>query len=215
MNMGDNREVVLRNLVVKPGHEEAFLTAWQGRGAFDQSNGVEVIDAYFETGPGVIYDLAAGEIRDPGGSRIFTWLSAGGEDLEPSWIGELREHVIDDSGPHHVQPEALTAPADITFSKMTVMRRYQIQGDWDEFLVIWRRIAALRERHEFHILFAVGDRQLQTFTWGFTAEGSDFQHFLSEGQMEYYKDPERIELETINAYLKEIALTPSRRIALS
>jgi hypothetical protein len=216
MIAGNEGSVILRNLVVKPGHDQLFLDAWQYHTSANRRNGEHVVDAFFETGPGVTFDLASGERGTTGESRIFTWLSRSAADgASTDAIAELQDHVIEDSGPRQVEPEILTEPATETFSMMTVMRRYQIQGDWDEFLDLWRQIAVVRERHGFHILFAVGDRQHRTFTWGFTTDDDDFEHFMSLSQKGYYEDRQRIELETINAYLKTIALTPSHRIALS
>ena len=61
---------------------------------------------------------------------------------------------------------------------MIVTRGYQIRSNWDEFPAVWRKVAELREKHPFHLLFAVGNRAMRKITWAFTTDNDDFQHFL-------------------------------------
>lgn len=79
----------------------------------------------------------------------------------------------------------------------TELKRYFIKPDgWDEFLKVLRRIAVVRERHGFQILFTFADRELDLFTWAIRHDG-DFD-VAAEA---YYKDPERVELEIVGDYI--------------
>ena len=58
----------------------------------------------------------------------------------------------------------------------TELKRYFIKPDgWDEFLQILRRIAVVRERHGFQVLFTFADRELNLFTWAIMAATSTKQ----------------------------------------
>lgn len=81
----------------------------------------------------------------------------------------------------------------------TELKRYFIRPDgWEEFLEILRRIAVVRERHGFKVLFALVDRELNLFTWAIRHTG-DFD----KAAVAYYQDPERVELETVGDYITE------------
>jgi len=68
----------------------------------------------------------------------------------------------------------------------TQLKRYWIDPDrWDDYLVVWRKIAAVRQRAGFEILFACADRQANIFTWAI--RHADF----NDGAARYYADPER------------------------
>ena len=103
-------------------------------------------------------------------------------------------------------------PTNDSLNKMIIMRRYLIKNDWDEFLDVWKEIAPFREEYGFEVLFAVEDKEEKVFTWGFTYDGDSFATFMKEGQKEYYSDPKRVELETVNNYLDEVILTPARQL---
>ena len=198
-----------------------LLTGWGAQVSFDRDRGLEHLGAYLETGSGMRFRPGTGERSRTGDRRVLTWLArevldsshprsleSAGSDL-PVSSSEMQIYG-EKVGVRRVVPETLNEISDVSPETMIVMRRYTIQGDWDEFLSLWREVAELREEHGFHVLFAVGDRDLRRFTWAFTTRETDFQEFLSQGQRQYYDDPRRIELETINAYLQEITLTPSR-----
>ena len=75
----------------------------------------------------------------------------------------------------------------------TELKRYHIKpGTWGEFLEILRRIAMVRERHGFKVLFTFADREKNIFTWAIEHEG-DFDAAAKN----YYEDPERVELEVV------------------
>lgn len=81
----------------------------------------------------------------------------------------------------------------------TELKRYFIKSDgWDEFLQILRRIAVVRERHGFQVLFTFADRELNLFTWAIR-HGGDFDKAAEA----YYKDPERVELEIVGDYITD------------
>lgn len=66
------------------------------------------------------------------------------------------------------------------------LKRYWITRDrWDEYLAVWRRIAAIRQRAGFAIPFALADRENNVFTWA--VSHPDF----AEGAARYYADEER------------------------
>jgi hypothetical protein len=204
----DGRSTYLQNILLKPGGEEAAVAALR---ALPLPPEVELLDAYIETGPGFTYRLATGEIGDTNDRRILTSLWAapdgfiGTAAASDSWVEKVTLRRI--------EPDVVPTPATAGITKMVVLRRYKIQGDWDEFLEIWSQVAEMRERHDFHLTFAVSDREAREFTWAFTTELDDFAYFISEGQRDYYADPRRVELETINAYIEHITLTPARRLS--
>jgi hypothetical protein len=84
----------------------------------------------------------------------------------------------------------------------TELKRYFITPNgWEEFLRILRRIAVVRQRHGFQILFTFADRELNLFTWAIRHVG-DFD----EAAQAYYKDPERIELEIVGDYITDFQI---------
>lgn len=81
----------------------------------------------------------------------------------------------------------------------TELKRYHIKpGTWDEFLKILGRIAVVRERHGFKVLFTFADRENDVFTWAVQHEG-DFD----AAARAYYKDPERVDLEIVGNYVTD------------
>jgi hypothetical protein len=201
----ETRHTFLQNVLLTPGREEAALVALRIPADLD---GVELIDAYLETGAGFTYRLGSGEVSDRGDRRILTslWLAPEGF----TGVTDGADSYAQEVTVRRVEPEVFVPASD--FAGMVVLRRYRIQGDWDDFLAIWKEVAKMRERHDFHLTFAVSDREAREFTWAFTTELDDFAFFMSEGQKTYYADPRRVELETINAFLEQITLMPARRI---
>ncbi len=66
------------------------------------------------------------------------------------------------------------------------LKRYWIAPDrWDDYLAMWRHIAAVRKRCGFNIPFAFIDREANVFTWAISH--ADFDR----GAELYYADPER------------------------
>jgi hypothetical protein len=85
----------------------------------------------------------------------------------------------------------------------TLLRRYTIKaGEWDAFLDVWRRIVPVRKRHGFQVLLALVDREENMFTWVIHHPGD-----IEKAAEGYYKDPERIELEIVERYVTEWAVT--------
>ena len=81
----------------------------------------------------------------------------------------------------------------------TELKRYHIKpGTWDEFLLVLRRIAKVRIRHGFGIVFAFADRETNVFTWAVNHQG-DFDAAAKA----YYEDPERVDLEIVGDYVTE------------
>lgn len=81
----------------------------------------------------------------------------------------------------------------------TELKRYHIKpGTWDEFLEVLYRIAEVRKRHGFGILFMFADKEKNIFTWAVDHEG-DFDAAAKA----YYEDPERVELETVGNYVTD------------
>lgn len=79
----------------------------------------------------------------------------------------------------------------------TELKRYAIRPDgWGGFLEVIRRIAVVRRRHGFGILFALADRETNMFTWAIDHEG-DFDVAAKN----YYEDPERVELEVVGEFV--------------
>lgn len=84
----------------------------------------------------------------------------------------------------------------------TELKRYFIKPDgWDEFLQVIRRIAVVRQRHGFEILFTFADREMNLFTWAIRHAGN-----FDEAAQQYYKDPERIELEIVGNYITDFEI---------
>ena len=84
----------------------------------------------------------------------------------------------------------------------TELKRYFIKPDgWDEFLTILKKIAVVRERHGFKVLFTFVDRELNLFTWAIRHQG-DFDQAAEA----YYRDPERVELEVVGDYITDFEI---------
>lgn len=93
----------------------------------------------------------------------------------------------------------------------TELKRYSIQPDgWDDFLRILKRIAMVRERHGFNVLFALADRELNILTWAIRHEG-DFDAAAER----YYRDPERVELEVVGDYITEFQIRKVEEVHLT
>ena len=92
----------------------------------------------------------------------------------------------------------------------TLLRVYNIAPDgWDEFLELWRRVAAVRRRFGYEVLFALADREENIFTWAVSHSGD-----LDEVAERYYADPERKELEVIGNYVTGHKVTKVSRVNL-
>jgi hypothetical protein len=84
----------------------------------------------------------------------------------------------------------------------TLLRTYQIKpGHWDDFLSMWREVAAIRQRFGFTIEFAFEDREKNIFTWAISHPGN-----LEEVHVSYYADPDRVKLKPIKEHLAAIEI---------
>ena len=98
-----------------------------------------------------------------------------------------------------------------TANRDTLLRVYNIRPDgWEQFLVLWRRIVAVRQRFGFELLFALEDREENVFTWAVSHSGD-----IDEVAERYYADPERKALEVIGDYVIGYKVTKVSRVALS
>ena len=78
----------------------------------------------------------------------------------------------------------ISEPADK--HEIVQLKRYWIApARWDDYLAIWRKIAAVRERCGFTICCAFVDRDANVFTWAISHP--DFE----AGAAAYYADAER------------------------
>ncbi len=69
----------------------------------------------------------------------------------------------------------------------TQLRRYEIKpGELGEFVVAWRDLVPIRERHGFSLRFAYASADESEFVWAVHHDG-DFE----ASEKEYYSDPER------------------------
>src|SRR5689334_8073176 len=94
---------------------------------------------------------------------------------------------------------SLAQSADSTI----LLRRYTIAPDaWDQFLEVWHRIIAVRERHGFTVLFAFEDRETNVFTWSVEYHGD-----IEAAAARYYADPARRELEIVGQYVTGFEVT--------
>ena len=127
---------------------------------------------------------------------------------------QLSHHVFQNTNVRPVQVERVThaRPGELEGQdgRIAVMRRYDIVGDFDEFIEIWKRIVPVRERHGFRCLFAVSDREKGTFTWALDFHGS-WEEFPA-GQHDYYHDPERRELSRVFDHMADYSLHPARML---
>lgn len=84
----------------------------------------------------------------------------------------------------------------------TLLRTYFIKpGHWDDFLSMWRQVAAIRQRFGFTIEFAYEDREKNIFTWAISHPGD-----LEEVHARYYADPDRVKLKPIKEHLAAIEI---------
>jgi len=89
----------------------------------------------------------------------------------------------------------------------TLLRRYYIKpGEWEGFLDVWRRVAKIRRRFGFKILFALVDEQENVFTWAISYDGD-----IDEVHERYYRDPERVPLGFIADYVLDAKITAVRQ----
>lgn len=111
--------IFLQNVLVKPGHEDTAIAALRNRPAID---GVELLDAYLETGPGFTYRLASGE-QGAAGAPILTSLWSAPDDFVG--IGDPQAFAGEVSL-RRVEPEVVNPVTPETLRKMIVLRRYRI-----------------------------------------------------------------------------------------
>jgi hypothetical protein len=99
---------------------------------------------------------------------------------------------------------------------VTLLRRYSIKpGTWEAFLEAWRKVAAIRQRHGFKIVFAFVDREANMFTWAISYRGSirAASQWPSptdpgdEAHAKYYQDPDRRQLDVIRQYITHAEVT--------
>lgn len=217
---------IMHRFSLVSGHEDAYLEIWKKEAKLRQRYGFNVLNAFVETGKGMRYRLKTGELLDPGNEKVFTWLYSYDGDIDDAekrlnsdpematLVAEKKKHILNDESIRRVTNYIMKPATEDSIKKMVIMRRYNIINDWDEFLDIWWRIVPVREKHGFPCIFAVGDVEEKVFTWAFTYDGDDFETFMRSGQAEYYNDPQRVELETVNNYLEEIRLTPARQLII-
>ncbi|MCT1458305.1 hypothetical protein M3G03_01890 [Aestuariimicrobium sp. p3-SID1156] len=195
--------LVLHRFTVKPGHLGAWEPLFEQRRALWDAQGWHTHRVFVETD------------AEP----KVTWLYSGaaGTSTPVEWAEleqQTRPHVFGNALVRMVNVEFLTeavpgeaGPLGAELDRIAIMRRYSIVGDWDDFLGIWRRIVPLRERHGFHCLFAVADREKDMFTWAFDFAGQ-WEDFGS-GQREYYRDPERVALRGVFDHMADYSIHPA------
>jgi hypothetical protein len=127
---------------------------------------------------------------------------------------EKEAHTLKKNSTRLVTQKIMKPASEDSLEKMVIMRRYNVKNDRNEFLDIWKEIVPVREKYGFPCLFVVGDIEEKAFTWAFTYDDDDFNTFMSEGQAGYHSDSQRVELETVNNYLKAIRLTPARQLLI-
>lgn len=196
---------LLHRFTVKPGHLDQWLALWPEEVALRRHHGYTVHRGFVETD------------AEPKVSWLYTHPEPVPAEVaiqaDPAFV-ELTErksgHVFRNATVRPVDVEVMTEPGDL--SQTAIMRRYSITGCWDEFLLIWRRIVPLRERHGFPCLFAVVDRPKDMFTWAFGFDG-DWEDFPA-AQQAYYHDPERVALRGVFDYLADYSVHPARQLPL-
>lgn len=222
-----NAVTILKRFTIIPGHEEIYLGIWQQEVKLRQQYGFKILNAFIETGSGMQFNLLTGDYLQISEGKMFTALYSYEGDIDAAesifsrdvasnlLAAEKKKHILDDESIRHVNQKMMMPSTADNSTKMVIMRRYKIVNDWNAFLDIWWRIVHVRDKHGFPCLFAVEDIEERVFTWAFTYDGDDFETFMNEGQMDYYLDPLRVELEVVNGYLEEIRLTPARQIMMT
>ncbi len=217
---------VMTQLSIVPGHEDECLRSWERAVEVRVGCGFELQNAFIETGPGVVIRVADSEVNKSGEERILTSLYRCDGDVEVAernfrsdakaleLAAASRDYLVRDEETRRVASRLMKPPSVDNQGRMIVMRRYDIQNDWNEFIDVWKMILPVREEYGFECLFAVEDTEEKTFFWAFTYDGDSFSEFMRDGQKAYYADPRRVELETVNNYLAEVRLTPSRQLMI-
>ena len=199
-------QTTLHRFTIKPGHVDQYLPILDQEIALAGEHGFVTHRVFVETNaePRVSWlyshpDPLVGQVRLAQDERHHD-------------LGEAKQgHVFRNLLVRPVEVEAMTTlePGDAE-GRIAILRRYSIVGDWDDFLGFWRRIAPLRERHGFRVLFAVTDRPRDLFTWAFDFAGT-WEEFPT-AQAEYYADPERAELRSVFDHMADYLISPARML---
>lgn len=212
--MDPDRTLLLHRVNIKPGHLDAWRELWPEEVALFAEHGLASEGAFLETHaePKLTWLYSTSGASH----RALAELHADGRfaDLEQ----RRRRHVFGNLVVRPVRPEVMAIPASDAATlaaerdRTVVMRRYSIVNGWPDFLDIWRRIAPLRERHGFRVLFAVADEPHDLFTWAFDYQGN-WEDFPA-AQRDYYHDPERVALRGVFDHMADYTITPAQRLAL-
>lgn len=196
---------LLHRFTVKPHHLDAYLPLWTEEVAVRRRHGFDVHRAFVETDAEPKFTWLYSH-DDPAAGEAAVRSDPNTADIEARKAG----HVFANLRVRPVRVEVLNPPGDL--SRTAIMRRYSITGSWREFLEIWRRVLAVRERYGFDCLFAVADEPTDMFTWafGFDGQWADFR----EAQRPYYADPERVALRGVFDYMADYDIHPARQIAI-
>lgn len=196
---------LLHRFTVKPHHLDAYLPLWTEEVAVRRRHGFDVHRAFVETDAEPKFTWLYSH-DDPAAGEAAVRSDPNTADIEARKTG----HVFANLRVRPVRVEVLNPPGNL--SRTAIMRRYSITGSWREFLEIWRRVLAVRERYGFDCLFAVADEPTDMFTWafGFDGQWADFR----EAQRPYYADPERVALRGVFDYMADYDIHPARQIAI-
>ncbi|HOA87732.1 MAG TPA: hypothetical protein PKX10_00010 [Propioniciclava tarda] len=197
----------LHRFTVKPHHLDAYLPLWRREVTLRRACGFTVHRAFVETD------------AEP----KFTWLYSHPDADAPALVAaEAEASVLADAARPHVFGNVVVRPVDVEVltcatpesmdGRIAIMRRYDLTGDWDGFLEVWRRIVGVRERHGFTCLFAVADRPHDLFTWAFdfAGEWADFP----AAQRGYYADPDRVALRSVFDHMADYSIHPARQLVI-
>lgn len=212
--MDADHTLLLHRVNIRPGHLDAWRELWPEEVGLLAEHGLASEGAFLETHaePKLTWLYSTG--GDARGALDSLRADPRHADLEQ----RKRRHVFGNLVVRPVRPEIMAIPASdrdmiaAEQGRTVVLRRYTIVNGWSGFLDVWRRIAPLRERHGFRVLFAVADEPHDLFTWAFDYDGSwaDFP----EAQHDYYRDPERVALRGVFDFMADYAITPAQRLAL-
>ncbi|GAA1394407.1 hypothetical protein [Luteococcus peritonei] len=208
--------VVLHRYSIKPRHLEQGLELWRREVEIAARHGFTTLRGFVETDaePKLTWLYSP-----PSGGDLAQQLAELADDPEQQALAEARQqHVFRNLTIRPVEPELLTratpesVAGQVVAEKIAIMRRYDITGDFDDFLAIWREIVPVRERYGFGCLFAVSDREQGRFTWAFDFDG-DFADFPA-AQRDYYHDPQRVRLREVFHFMADYSIHPARQLLL-
>ncbi len=192
----------LHRFSIKPGHLDRYLDLWTEEVALRTQHGFTLRRAFVQ------------EHAEPKLTYVYEHADAKANDAYEAsdQVRDLREraapHVFRNVLVRPVRVEQMTGPDPVQSSRIAILRRYSIVGDWSAFLDLWRRIVPLRERYGFGCLFAAADEEKDLFTWAFDFDGrwEDF----AEAQRPYYADPERVALRGVFDHMADYTIDPAR-----